>query len=252
MLTTNNSLLQHQAHVWVSDQQTLETQTIAQLQKILCKQSGCGSCTTCRKINDNQHPYIYWYKPEESYNLDDIDQILDHVKFKLNTNEYRFFIFTHAHELTPACSNRLLKTIEEPHPGYYFIFLASRTDTILPTILSRSFFKEFPQTNHVSAYTEFIQPFISQTFQHPATFTKMIDKLEINPQASKDIVDTLIVHFYVKLKHFHQSLQPNNPETIRCMNYLVLLQEQLNQLPTHGSSKIFWKHLYLKFHFYTL
>lgn len=244
----NNLILQHQSHVWVSDQETLKKQVILHLQNILCKKTGCSTCSTCMQIQELQHPFMHWFAPEESYTLEQTNQILEQVKFKLDPQEYRFIIISQAHELSAASCNRLLKTIEEPHAGYYFIFLATRTDTILPTVLSRSFFKEFPQQNQLSQYRDFMQPFLTQNFGQPAMFTRTIDKMEINTQASKEIVDALIFHFHQELKQNHASSSPDEKQMLRCMNFLVLLQEQLQQLPIAGSTKLFWKNLYLAFH----
>jgi hypothetical protein len=243
-----NILLQHHAHVWVSDPITLEQEIIGQLQQLFCKHHGCKLCTVCTQIAQQQHPCINWFNPEGSYTLDEIDQIIDNVKFKLDRNERRFFILNQAQELTPACSNRLLKTIEEPHPGYYFIFLASRTDTILPTILSRSFFKEFPHQHVNNSYQEIMQPFMSQTFQQPTHFIRLIDKMDINHQVSKNIIDNLISYFYQELKKLHQEPKHNIQAMNRYMNFLVILQNQLATLPLQGSSKLFWKNLYITFH----
>lgn len=247
-MQTTNLLLQHHSHIWVSDPITLEQEIVSHLQQLLCKQQNCKQCTICTQIAQHQHPCMVWNEPDGPYTLEQINSVLDSVKFKLDTNEQRFYIFSQAQELTPACSNRLLKTIEEPHAGYYFIFLASRTDTILPTILSRSFFKEFAQQNLEPLYQEVMHPFITQTFQNPSAFTRMIDKMEINQQTSKDIIDALISHFYNQLKTLHQ--EPNHNVAImhRYMNFLAILQQQLTQLPLQGSSKIFWKNMYLTFH----
>lgn len=244
----HNILLQHHAHIWVSDTITLQQEITQQLQQLFCKANGCSTCTTCMQIREYQHPWIQVINPENSYTLDVIDEILDQVKFKLDTNERRFFIFCRAEELTPACSNRLLKTIEEPHKGYYFVFLATRTDTMLPTILSRCFFKEFPQQQGDSTYQEIMQPFIDQSFTQPAQFSRLVDKLDIKEQASKDIVDTLIVHFHQKLQALHQAEQKDIPAMHKYMDYLVILKNQLSHLPIQGSSKIFWKNMYLTFH----
>lgn len=254
-MSATNLLLQHHAHVWVSDAFTLHQEVTQQLQELFCKSHGCGTCVPCMQIRENQHPFVNSINPEGSYTLDDIDDILDQVKFKLDSNERRFFIFYRAQELTPACSNRLLKTIEEPHKGYYFVFLATRTDTMLPTILSRCFFKEFTQQTTEWPYQEIMQPFIDQNFSQPSQFARLVDKLDIKEQESKEIIDELIAHFYKKLEALHQQLgsikldhsSKDIPTMHTYMDYLVILKNQLPQLPLQGSSKIFWKNMYLTF-----
>ena len=48
-------------------------------------------------------------------------------------NQHYFFVIQKADLLTLACSNRLLKPIEEPPAGYHFIFLSESLDQIIPT-----------------------------------------------------------------------------------------------------------------------
>jgi len=243
-----NLLLQHHAHMWVSDATTLEQEITTHLQQLFCKSQGCGTCIPCMQIREHQHPLVNAIDPENSYTLEDIDDILDQVKFKLDSNERRFFIFYRAQELTPACSNRLLKTIEEPHHGYHFVFLATRTDTMLPTILSRCFFKEFAQQQSDWPYQEIMQPFLDQSFEQPTQFARLVDKLDIKEQTSKEIIDELIAHFYKKLEALHQQDGKDITAMLKTMDCLVILKNQLSQLPIQGSSKIFWKNMYLTFH----
>ena len=175
MQSTN--LLHHHAHLWLGSCQTLEQQIIAHLQKILCASGGCQNCATCNQIKRHEHPWTLWLQPDGAYSLDQIDEILQNVRFKLNPTEQRFIIFSKAEELTANCNNRLLKTIEEPHPGYFFIFLATRTENILSTLQSRCFFKEFDQTSSNFEFEEILQPFLKNRFEKPAEFIKLIDIL---------------------------------------------------------------------------
>ncbi|MBP9764728.1 hypothetical protein KBD08_00140 [Candidatus Babeliales bacterium] len=244
----SNILLQHHAHIWVGDQGFLQQELIAALQKTICTKHGCKTCITCSQIDQKQHPCIFWLNPEGSYTLEDIDQVLDIVKFKLATHEKRFIVFQNSQELTVACSNRLLKTIEEPHAGYYFIFLASRTDTLLPTIVSRCFVKEFTSQHTSSTYQAILEPFISRSFTNPSNFMKMIDKLEINHQQTKDIIDALLVHYHSMLTKTHKQDPIDFEKMNLYLHYIIIIQQQLGQLPVQGSTKIFWKNLYLLGH----
>lgn len=247
-MSKNNILLQHHGHVWVSDPETVHQEITHHLQAIFCKADGCGTCVSCMQIVQKDHPFVRFIDPEGSYTVDDIDEILDQVKFQLDSHEHRFFIFYRAHELSAACSNRLLKTIEEPHRGYHFVFLATRTDTMLPTILSRCFFKEFVHQHIQSPYQEIMQPFMDQSFNQPATFARLVDKFDIKEQESKEIIDELIAHFYQKMKFLHQQSSKDMATIETSMDSLIILKNQLPQLPVQGSSKIFWKNLYLTFH----
>lgn len=243
-----NLLLQHQAHLWIGNQNTLQQKIIAQLQQILCTNQGCQNCATCKQIENQQHPWIHWLQPDGSYNIDQIDEILTTVRFKLHSGEHRFFIFTQADELNAHCNNRLLKTIEEPHAGYIFIFLTSRTDTILPTLVSRCFVKEVNDQHQQAAYHEIIQPFTSNSFTQPIEFIKLIDKYEIKERETKDIIDTLIQIFHHKLITVHGQQTPQIDEMIKITDKILILKQALTKLPPPGSAKLFWKNVYLQFH----
>lgn len=242
------NLLTHHAHLWIGDKNTLVTHTIAALQHALCPNNGCTSCLTCKKITEEQHAWISWIRPDGSYSLDQIDEILSSIRFKLDSTEKRFLIFTQADELTANCNNRLLKSIEEPHPGYFFIFLTSRTENILPTLISRCFVKEFNQHSFHHQYYEITQPFLNSQLDRPIEFMKLIDKHEIKERETRDIIDLLIQNYHEKLKCLHMSDRLQPEMMLQITDHIVLLRQALMQLPVHGSSKLFWKNLYLTFH----
>lgn len=241
-----NQLAQHSSHLWISDPVTVEQQIISALQTDLCNQSGCKSCSTCSQINTKIHPWITWLKPENSYLIEQIDQVIESVQFLLDSQEKRYFIFTQAHELTSTCCNRLLKTIEEPHAGYHFIFTTHRPQELLPTLKSRCFVQQFQSQSNQHTYHEIIQPFIEDRLNNPIQFMKLVDKQQIKESSTKEIVDLLIEHFHHKLK---LSVQNNDAqEQKKYIDIMIILKKSLLQLPLQGSHKLFWKNLYLAFH----
>ncbi|MBP6892423.1 hypothetical protein KBB68_02470 [Candidatus Babeliales bacterium] len=242
------NLLHYHAHLWIGSTQTIEQQIIIQLQKTLCSFGGCQTCTICTQIKNHEHPWTHWLQPDGAYNLDQIDEILETVRFKLDKHEQRFIIFTKAEELTASCNNRLLKTIEEPYPGYIFIFLATRNENILATLQSRCFLKEFDQHSNNFEYEEIMQPFLKNKFEKPAEFMKLIDSFEIKERETKDIVDSLIASFHAQLKNVNMLTPKHKHTMIKITDKIILLKEALLQLPPQGSAKMFWKNIYLKFH----
>lgn len=247
-METNNILLNHPAHLWIGDAIGLKQELIKNLQTIFCTNKNCGSCTICEQIVTEQYHSIIWVNPQDSYTLEDIDIVLEQTRFKLNTTQHKFFIFCKAEELSSACSNRLLKTIEEPHTGYHFIFLTTRTDTILPTIISRCLTQEFKYQNNSEQYQEILNIFIQQKLDNPLYFLKLIDKFEIDPQSSKDLIDQLFAHFHYQLKQLHITKNHNIDILQKYLNLLLIFKKQFNQLPASGSTKIFWKNLFIEFH----
>ena len=250
-MRSNNILLNHPAHLWIGEAQSLQQKLVQNLQSIFCKNHACNTCSICQQIASEQFYQTTWINPEDSYTLDDIDIILEQVRFKLDVGQHKFFIFCKAEELSSACSNRLLKTIEEPHQGYHFIFLAKRTDTILPTIISRCLTKEFAHKGDTALYQEILDVFIFLKLNNPQNFLKLIDKLEIDTQNSKDIIDQLFAHFYYELKQLHMTKDNDINKLHKNLNLLLILKKQFNQLPASGSTKLFWKNLFIDFHLAT-
>ena len=239
-----NHITQHSSHLWISDPQTLEQKVIVNLQQTLCKDNNCSSCVTCTQIADKSHPWITWFEPENSYTLEQIDQIITSVQFLLDKQEQRFLIFTKANDLSSACCNRLLKTIEEPHPGYHFIFLTNRPDSILQTLKSRCIQQQFNSEKTQHSYQEILDVLYELKFKNPIHFMKLIDKLQIKDHETKEILDLLLEYFSKKLK---SSLEKQS-NTSLYLSILTCIKQHLKIPPLSGSHKIFWKNFYIQLH----
>ncbi len=251
-MQNHNDISHHHAHLLISDHITLTTHIVTQLQKILCPKSdgphGCQTCNVCLQIKQKQHPWVTWIEPENSYNLEDIDQVIEAVRFMLDTNEKRFFIFTNSQELTPACSNRLLKTIEEPHHGYFFIFLANKADDILPTLTSRCFIKQFMPQHYNHDYQDIMQYFLQSSHIDPVGLIKNIERLNIKESQTKEILDLLLQHFHAQLTSLHNKNHTFDAEKMLAItDKIILIKQAMLQPPLAGSSKLFWKNLYVTF-----
>lgn len=241
------SNIQHPTQLWVSDHQTLHTHIIAHLQKKLCAKQGCLECITCKQITAQEHPWVIWLQPERSYTLEQIDEVLTLAGFTLDHNEQRFFIFTKAERLTDQCSNRLLKTIEEPFAGYNFFFLTNRIQALPLTIQSRCVIHTIKQQSSIEPYQDFLKPFLALQFYDPINFIKQLDLLDIKEQETKELTDELFAYWSHEVK---QNIQAEIPTTTATAMTSILQQAIINQ-PMTGSAKIFWKNLYMTAHYAT-
>ena len=237
--------IQHPTQLWISDQQTLDKKIIEHLQKKLCKNNACTSCITCTQIAAKDHPWVIWTTPERSYTLEQIDEIIAFSAFALDQDEQRFFILPQAERLTEQCSNRLLKTIEEPFSGYNFFFLTSRAQALPLTIQSRCVISRFKATTNFEIYKEFLQPFLSLQFNQPISFIKQLETLDIKEQETKELIDDLYEHWSQALK---QEIADKNTASDGIYNLVAMLQQAINNPPMMGSAKIFWKNLYITAH----
>jgi len=104
------------------------------------KEEPCGQCISCRVFETGNHPDTFYVTKtkQNSIGVDDVrDQIIEPMSTKPFGYNYKVFIIDKAETLTPAAQSALLKTIEEPAPYGFFLFLAPNAHNFLPTVLSR-------------------------------------------------------------------------------------------------------------------
>jgi DNA polymerase-3 subunit delta' len=100
----------------------------------------CGVCEVCKKISHQNYADLEIIGLTEKESQVGIDKIKDTI-YKASTSSYegrkKVFIIKDIESLNRYSANALLKIIEEPPKGTFFILL-SNTLNVLPTILSRS------------------------------------------------------------------------------------------------------------------
>jgi DNA polymerase III delta prime subunit len=105
----------------------------------------CGRCLSCRVFETGNHPDTFYVTKtkQNSIGVDDIrEQIIEPMSTKPYSYNYKVFIIDKAETLTPAAQSALLKTIEEPAPYGFFLFLAPQVHSFLPTVLSRCYVRK--------------------------------------------------------------------------------------------------------------
>ena len=213
------------------------------LQTLFCRDNACGSCTICQLIKDKQHHSTLWIEPEKRYTLDLIEPIFKKTDLSLEPNQKYFFVLTKSDFLTPACANSLLKIVEEPPPGYHFIFVAQRKQLVLPTIRSRCVTQSYSNTftnNEVLAFETHFKSFTV----NPNAFLKELSSTQITEIESRELLDLFLEYWCA---HYKKTLISGNSTTItRTQNMINLLQKALHNPPMPGSSKIFWRNLFLQ------
>lgn len=231
------------AQIWYGKHDDLIIRVITYLQKILCSQQGCTRCITCKHIEEKQHHAIVWIAPEKNYTLDDIQPIFSTIAFALGEDDHFFFILQKADFLTPTCANSLLKSIEEPPAGYHFILLAERQEQILPTIRSRCIAQTFYSAMPLSISPLF-EYFSTQGPTQAQEFLSALEQSKINERESTELIDSLLSHWITQFKNALM----NNDETKSAIaqQMILTLKTAATHPPMPGSSKIFWKNLFLQ------
>jgi DNA polymerase-3 subunit delta' len=101
---------------------------------------GCGACPTCHRIDTDRHAGLEWIVPETpggKIKVEAARELATRLLLAPFEGDAHVVVFDPAEALTDQAFNAMLKTLEEPRPGVYFVLVASALDGLLPTILSR-------------------------------------------------------------------------------------------------------------------
>jgi hypothetical protein len=233
------------AQLWIGNHSDALHEVERFLQKMLCKNSDCNTCIACMQIREKQHHALMWLHPEKNYTIDQLEDLFTTLTFQLQSDELFFFIIQKADFLTPACANKLLKSMEEPPRGYHFILLAERTEQILPTIRSRcveySLNSSLPLHNAHPIYECFTTKLVPSD-----EFSKIIDVSALNERESVELLDVILYHWLTSANtaFITDRAQTNILATITSI--ISTLEQAHLHPPMPGSSTIFWRNLYLQ------
>ena len=112
---------------------------LALAQCLVCPHGGCGSCDECIRVRHGSHPDVRVVEPQSAigYLVEQVREVLEDVAMAPVRGTAKVYILTNVGLLRREAANALLKTIEEPPPGVYFILIGRSREAILPTIVSR-------------------------------------------------------------------------------------------------------------------
>lgn len=230
-----NNITTH-AQLWVGNPATIAETAIHHLQQQLCAQKGCNTCVTCKQLANKQHHQLLWLEPEKPYTLEDLELLFETATFARDQHEPFFFVLAHAELLNNACANQLLKIIEEPPTGYYFILLTHRPNAVIKTIRSRCMLISH-ETNGSDTQHPLYQFFTQTGTKDALVFMQLLDGNPISEHESLELIDRLLAHYYQKILENTMGASQQKIE---------LLQAALLQPPMPGSSKLFWRNIVMR------
>ncbi|MDD5129645.1 MAG: DNA polymerase III subunit delta' [Candidatus Omnitrophica bacterium] len=101
-------------------------------------QRPCGECSSCLKINKEEHPDLHIIQNGESQiKIEDVRDILRQASFRPYEGMVKVFIIDNAHKLNTEAANSLLKVLEEPPKDAVIILITHKPQNIIKTVLSR-------------------------------------------------------------------------------------------------------------------
>lgn len=137
----------HLAHALLfhgPEREGLKTAAQTLAQAILCEDkkngSACGVCRHCRQAEKGVHADLLTVEAEEdspSIKIEQIRQVIARANLKPLLGNYKVFIIHDAHSMNEAAQNAILKILEEPPSGTFFILLSTHPESLLDTVRSR-------------------------------------------------------------------------------------------------------------------
>ena len=118
-----------------------ETVAIHFAKSINCLELGeiaCGSCISCRKTDDGNHPDTQIVSPSGAWiRIDQIRELQKRIVYRPLEGVRKVVVLREAERMNLEAANCLLKTLEEPPAESVLILLTTNLDALLPTIRSR-------------------------------------------------------------------------------------------------------------------
>ena len=110
-------------------------------QTLVCEKEkipACGECGPCLRMEKGQSESLLKVSPDgAAIKIEQARDILQFISLR-KLGRARVVIIEQAHLLNPQSGNSLLKSLEEPPAGTYFILITPLATAVLPTIRSRS------------------------------------------------------------------------------------------------------------------
>jgi len=109
---------------------------------LLCRQPGknaCGQCKSCLLFKAGNHP-DFWQidaTDENSIGIDEVRQLQRKLVQTANQGGARVAVLRPADKLTEQASNAILKVLEEPPAGMFWLLAVEQPEHLLPTLRSR-------------------------------------------------------------------------------------------------------------------
>lgn len=111
---------------------------------LVCTGTGarpCGVCRACVKCKAHSHPDVKLYAPEKKNSIFKVEvcrAIRQDAFIVPNDGANKVYILEDSQNMNDSSENALLKILEEPPAGVYFILTCNSRTAMLPTILSRA------------------------------------------------------------------------------------------------------------------
>ena len=109
---------------------------------LLCESPGCGDacggCLPCRQLKGNNHPDFHVTAPMgTTIRINQLKELKRFTALEPLQGGRQVYLITRAETMTTEAANCLLKVLEDPPPGVFFLLVSHQPQGLLPTVTSR-------------------------------------------------------------------------------------------------------------------
>lgn len=232
----------HPVKLLVGDPQALNVLLFEELKALFSLTPDSAHLSLMR---EKRHPALRWIVPSGNlYRKDDLETVFEETHTQRTDADKLVFIFERADLLNDACANRLLKIVEEPPQGIYFFFLTPRREFVITTLASRALVLTTLADTHTAAQSHPLVELLKKA-ERPAHayLTQALEKQPPSEQETKFLLDELQVFWTntwrTALEKGDLNTQKNAERILKVITY------GYDRLPMPGSSKYFWRTIFL-------
>ncbi len=120
-----------------SDKELNNSVALCFANKLICENNiGFDSCNHCSQFLSSSHPDVT-ILDQPTIKVEDANNLINKLSTKPISANVKVFVILNAENINEISQNKLLKSLEEPNPSNIFIMTCTKTDKLLPTIMSR-------------------------------------------------------------------------------------------------------------------
>lgn len=125
---------------------------------LLCGNDGCNNCRICRLV-DKQIFSDLKVVFKESILVEDVNKLVEDTSVKPFETDKKVYLISDFSFANAKAQNKLLKTLEEPPQGVYFLLACSNEYKVLDTVKSRVKLLENPPIEEKELFNQLIGEF---------------------------------------------------------------------------------------------
>jgi hypothetical protein len=206
------------------------------------------SCQACQSLHARKGSGFAWFTPAGFFDTQTADEILKITALKNSSSQDFFIVVEQVEKMPRACANRILKVLEEPSPGYKFIFTTQNSSQVVDTIKSRCFMVNLASTPHQQLLGQIGTIILTNPSAHEfESFFNLVD--EVAPEQAAIEQEFELIRELATREFLTAKASPGTDDSSRLifLEKLIATCDQFAAVPAQpGGGKLFCKAFFVQ------